>query len=80
MHELGLARNIVAIVSEHAARRRVRRVRLAIGPLACVEREALSFCFDIVAEGTALAGAELAFLEAEGDTFLIKDFELEEAA
>lgn len=80
MHELGLARNIVAIVSEHAAGRRVRRVRLAIGPLACVEREALSFCFDIVAEGTALAGAELAFLEAEGDTFLIKDFELEEAA
>lgn len=80
MHELGLTRNIVAIVSEHAAGRRVRRVRLAIGPLACVEREALSFCFDIVVEGTALAGAELAFLEAEGDTFLIKDFELEEAA
>ena len=80
MHELGLTRNIVSIVSEHAAGRKVRRVRLAIGPLACVEREALSFCFDIVAEGTELAGAELAFLEGEGDTFLIKDFELEEAA
>ena len=80
MHELGLTRNIVAIVSEHAGARRVRRVRLAVGPWACVEREALGFCFGIVAEGTVLAGAALEFLEAEGDTFLIKDFELEEAA
>lgn len=80
MHELGLTRNIVSIVSEHAGTRRVRRIRLAIGPLACVEREALSFCFDIVAEGTVLAGASLDFVEAEGDTFLIKEYELEEAA
>lgn len=80
MHELGLTRNIVAIVSEHAGARRVRRVRLAVGPWACVEREALSFCFGIAAEGTVLAGAALEFLEAEGDTFLIKDFEVEEAA
>lgn len=80
MHELGLTRNVVAIVDEHAAGRRVRRVRLAIGPQACVERRALSFCFDIVAEGTSLAGAALEFIEAEGDTFVIKDYELEEAA
>ena len=80
MHELGLTRSIVSIVAEHAGSRNVRRVRLAIGPLACVERRALSFCFDLVAEGTVLAGADLEFLEAEGDTFLIKDYELEEAA
>ena len=80
MHELGLSRNVVSIVAEHAGARRVRRVRLAIGPLACVEREALSFCFDIVAEGTVLAGATLDFVEAEGDAFLIKEYELEEAA
>ena len=80
MHELGLTRNVVSIVAEHAGSRRVRRVRLAIGPLACVEREALSFCFDIVAEGTVLAGASLEFVEAEGDTFLIKEYEVEEAA
>ena len=80
MHELGLTRNVVAIVGEHAEGRKVRRVRLAIGPLACVERRALSFCFDIVAEGTPLAGASLEFIDAEGDTFLIKDFEVEEAA
>ena len=80
MHELGLTRNVVAIVGEHAKGRTVRRVRLAIGPLACVERRALSFCFGIVAEGTPLAGASLEFIDAEGDTFLIKDFEVEEAA
>lgn len=80
MHELGLTRNIVSIVAEHAGSRRVRRVRLAIGPFACVERRALSFCFDLAAEGTVLAGASLEFLEAEGDAFLIKDYELEEVA
>ena len=80
MHELGLTRNIVAIVSEHAAGRSVKRVKPAIGPLACVEREALNFCFDIVAEGTVLAGAALEFAEADGDTFLIEEYELEEAA
>ena len=80
MHELGLTRRIVAIVAEHAGPRRVRRVRLAIGPLACVEPRSLSFCFDLAAEGTVLAGATLEFLEAEGDTFAIKDYETEEAA
>ena len=80
MHELGLTRTIVAIVAEHANGRPVERVRLAIGPLACVERHALSFCFDIVAEGTVLEGASLAFIEADGDTFVIKDVLLKEAA
>ena len=80
MHELGLTRSIVAIVADHAGGRPVRRVRLAIGPLACVERRALDFCFDLVAEGTVLAGAELEFVDAEGDTFTITEFEVEEAA
>jgi hydrogenase nickel incorporation protein HypA/HybF len=80
MHELGLSRNIVAIVSDHAAGRKVKLVRVSIGPLACVERQALAFCWDIVTDNTPLAGAELAFVEADDDTFLIKDFEVVEAA
>jgi hydrogenase nickel incorporation protein HypA/HybF len=80
MHELGLTRNIVAIVAEHAKARHVRRVRLAVGPLACVERRALSFCFDLAAAGTVLEGASLEFVDAEGDALLIKGYELEEAA
>lgn len=80
MHELGLTRSIVAIVAEHARDRTVRRVRVAIGPLAGIERGALAFCFDIVAAGTMLQGASLEFLDADGDTFVIKDYELREAA
>jgi hypothetical protein len=33
-----------------------------------------------VTHGTGLARAEIAFVDADGDTFLIKDYELEEAA
>lgn len=80
MHELGLSRNIVSIVSENAGDRPVARVKLAIGPLACVETRALQFCWDIVTEGSALAGATLEIIEAEADTFLIKEFEFGEVA
>lgn len=80
MHELGLTRNIVSIVREHAGDRKVKRVSVAIGPRACVERQALSFCFDIVAQGTPLERAVLEFAEADGETFVIKEYELEEAA
>ncbi|QCI79844.1 hydrogenase maturation nickel metallochaperone HypA [Hankyongella ginsenosidimutans] len=78
MHELGLARNIVGIVGDHARGRRVSRVRLVVGPHACVEEEAVRFCFDVVSEQTVLAGARLEFLPGEGDAFVIKDFDMEE--
>ena len=78
MHELGLTRNIVSIVREHASGRQVNRVRLAIGPLACIEKQAIEFCFDLVVKDTELAKAKLEFVEGEGDTFLIKEYELEE--
>ena len=78
MHELGLSRSIASIVREKAGERPVARVRLAIGPLACVETRALLFCWDIVTEGSSLAGAKLEIVEAEADTFLIREFEFEE--
>ena len=80
MHELGLSRSIAAIVTEHAGGRNVRRVSVAIGPLACVERRALSFCWDIVTKGGPLSGSTLEFVDVEGDAFLVKEFEFEEAA
>lgn len=78
MHELGMARSIAAIIGEHANGRPVKAVRVAIGPLACIERQALSFCWDIVTEKTGLAGASLGFIEAEGDIFTVKEFEFRE--
>lgn len=59
MHELGITRNIVAIVSEAAKGRKVRRVTLEIGELSGVMTDAIVFCFDVVAQGTVVEGAEL---------------------
>jgi len=66
MHELGITRNIVAIVGEAAKGRRVTRVTLEVGKLSGVMAEAIAFCFDVVAEGTALAGATLDIREVDG--------------
>lgn len=66
MHELGITRNIVAIVSEHAAGRKVSRVALDIGKLSGVMSDAISFCFDVVANGTCLDGAKLEIFDIEG--------------
>ena len=66
MHELGITRNIVAIVGEAAGGRRVTRVTLEIGKLSGVMADAVAFCFDVVAQGTALEGASLEILEIDG--------------
>ncbi len=78
MHEVGLARSIFAIVAGHAGGRRVACVRLAVGPLACVERSALAFSWQVLADGTALDGADLQFLDGEGDGLVVRDFEFAE--
>lgn len=59
MHELGITRSIVSIVDEAAGGRRVKRVTLDIGVHAGVVPNAIAFCFDIVAKGTALESAHL---------------------
>ena len=80
MHELGLSRNIVSIVTENAGNKPVARVRLAIGPLACVETKALVFCWDIVTKNSPLENATLEIVDADADTFVIKEFEYREVA
>ncbi len=59
MHELGITRNIVSIVNEHARGRRVTRVRLSIGQLSAIADEAIIFCFDLCCRGTLAEGAKL---------------------
>jgi hydrogenase nickel incorporation protein HypA/HybF len=66
MHELGITRNIVAIVTEHARGARVKRVALEIGKLSAIMPDAIRFCFDVCAQGTLLEGAELTIAEIEG--------------
>lgn len=66
MHELGIARNIVSIVSEAAEGRRVQRLTLEIGKLSAVMPDAIRFCFDVCCAGTELEGASLEINEIEG--------------
>lgn len=66
MHELGITRNIVAIVSEQAGGARVKRVGLEIGRLSAIMPEAIRFCFDICSKNTVLEGARLEIEEVDG--------------
>jgi hydrogenase nickel incorporation protein HypA/HybF len=59
MHEIGIAQEIVAIASEEAGGAAVARVVVEVGALAAVVPDALQFCFELVCEGTPLAGASL---------------------
>ncbi|WP_029009231.1 hydrogenase maturation nickel metallochaperone HypA [Azospirillum halopraeferens] len=62
MHELSLCRSIVDLVVGAAAEEGVRRilsVTVEIGDAAAVDPDALLFCFPVVAEDTAAAGAAL---------------------
>ncbi len=66
MHEMGITQSIVAIVAEQADGRKVKRVTLEIGKLAAVMPDAVRFCFDVVAQGSALDGAALVIIEIPG--------------
>ena len=63
MHELALSQSIVDLVVGCARKEGVHavtRVVVEVGTAACVEPDALRFCFDIVAADTLAHGAELA--------------------
>ena len=66
MHELSITRNIVAIAGEAARGCRVRRVTVEIGRLSGISPDALSFAFDVAAQGSAVEGAMLDIREIEG--------------
>jgi hydrogenase nickel incorporation protein HypA/HybF len=66
MHELGITRNIVAIVTEQARGAKVKRVGLEIGKLAAILPDAIRFCFDVCTRDTLLEGAELTIVEIPG--------------
>lgn len=59
MHELSIAEAIVGIADRHAAGRRVARVEVKVGHLRQVVPDSLEFAFGLIAQGTALDGAEL---------------------
>ncbi len=72
MHEMALAEGIVQIVEETARKNgaaRVASIRLELGALARVERDALCFCFDAVARDGPAAGARLDIVTMRGEAW-----------
>lgn len=62
MHEMSLCENIRDIIQEQATEQgfsRVNRIWLEVGPLSCVEPDALRFGFDVVMRGSVAEGAAL---------------------
>jgi hydrogenase nickel incorporation protein HypA/HybF len=59
MHEMAITQSVVDAVCEHAAGRRVHAVRVQVGALCAVVPDAMTFCFDLAAEGTLADGARL---------------------
>jgi hydrogenase nickel incorporation protein HypA/HybF len=66
MHELALTESVVTAVAERVGAAKVTRVQLEIGRLSGVAPDSVRFCFDVCAEGTALAGAMLDIVETPG--------------
>lgn len=66
MHEMSLATSLIDIVREEMRKHGVARlslVRLRCGALANVVPEALSMAFEVLTDGTDLAGARLEMTE-----------------
>jgi hydrogenase nickel incorporation protein HypA/HybF len=62
MHELSIAMELIDVASEELARlggAQVTAVRLRVGPLSGVVKDALLFSFDAAVIGTPLEGARL---------------------
>lgn len=63
MHELSIALDLVDAACEQLTRldegARITAVHLRVGPLSGVVAEALTFSFEVAAQGTAIAGARL---------------------
>jgi hydrogenase nickel incorporation protein HypA/HybF len=62
MHELGVATQIVELVTrvmEENAAERVGIVSVEVGTLSCIDPDSLTFCFEAITKGTRLENARL---------------------
>lgn len=69
MHELSLCRSIFDIIHQTLAEkkyRRVKKITLALGQLAAVEKSALTLAFDVMKKGTVVESAALVYIDVPG--------------
>jgi hydrogenase nickel incorporation protein HypA/HybF len=81
MHEMALTEGVIEAVCEHAAGRRVHSVRVEVGALCAVVPDAMTFCWELAAQGTVADGARLdidvrsatACCRSCGESFVLPD-------
>jgi hydrogenase nickel incorporation protein HypA/HybF len=81
MHEMGIANSVIEAVRAEAARRpgaRITKVGVRIGEFAGVDRESLTFCFDVLVRDTEIASAVLAIEDGASDELDLAYLELED--
>ena len=66
MHELAITQAVVDAVTERVPDATITCVRLDIGALSGVVPDSVRFCFELVTEGTNLAGARLEITHCAG--------------
>ena len=76
MHELGITQDLVDLVVERTAGRRVVAVNVRVGDAAGIVPEAMEFAFDVVTYQTALEGARLVIEQVAGDDLSLVSVEL----
>jgi hydrogenase nickel incorporation protein HypA/HybF len=62
MHEMSIAQSLLDIIKEEMEKhdaKILRAVRLNVGQMTAVVPQALSFCFEVITNGTELEGARL---------------------
>lgn len=62
MHEMSIAQSLIDVLREEMTKhnaKRLRSVRLNIGQMTAIVPDALSFCFQVITEGTEFEGAKL---------------------
>lgn len=80
MHELSLAQNILELIEGAAKRealKRVTQVFVDLGEQACVEPDALRFCFDLVMRDSVAEGAKLNIANVPGTVMRVRELEVE---
>jgi len=66
MHELAITQSVVEAVTARTGDAAVARVRLRVGRLSGVVPDAMRFCFELITDGTTLAGAWLDIEQPDG--------------
>lgn len=69
MHELAITQNVVDAVADHVGGRQVTAVYLRIGRLSGIVPDSVRFCYEMVTEGTTLAGSRLGIDERDGSAW-----------